>query len=544
MADFEATVQAVAAGTLHGLIRVAGLLTATPIGAIREVVPRPPRLEPFPSHRPEVCGAIDLRGQRIPVIDLAEVLGLSEEDSAEINPVVAILRHEGRVFGALVQSTAGVIALNEDALTPIDFVTSDNMAGVDLAGAPVTAGFIVGARSGVVLDCGRIASLAGLPLVRERMATAAQHMSKTLPTLVFRVGNLRAAIPASCVDATVPWQTITPPPAETPLWIGMLRYNGAEIPVVDTLRVLDHGQLPHGRSSGAAIVIRTVRQSAAADGLPETAASAERQGLVALLIDGIDDIVRLTGADVHPISHNGLPGSALSKGLAMCGGSPCLLLDDVRLAADPRLVQLGQIEQRALHEGPGAAASKTAGTLSATASAQSLANVRPYLVLRMGQSRFSVPLEQVEEILPAGQDMIVMPDLADGLRGLFSHRGQAVPLVDLATCLGLFPSFADEADESAGDGAMTGCGGFVVIGRETTPSGPRRTAFCVDALCSVDRVAPQVLGNPTHVGARDTRVPYSTIRLADGHACSVLDLTQLSGRFTRETDAEKFGTAF
>ncbi|WP_226016662.1 chemotaxis protein CheW [Novosphingobium sp. FKTRR1] len=524
--------------SLHGLILVAGLLTATPIAMIREVVPRPPALQPFPSHRREVRGAIDLRGQRIPVIDLAAVLGLPVNDDPASSPVVAILRHEGRVFGALVEATAGVIALDDATLTGIDLASSNarlSTAEVPVMGqAAVTAGFIVGELTGVVLDCGYIARLEGMPLVRERLASAAHHLNKTLPTLVFRVGTLRAAIPASCVDATVPWQTILPPPTDAPPWIGMLPYNGAEIPVVDTLRILGQGQLPAGRSSGAAIVIRTTTTPASADGSTAPPATPARQGLVALLIDGIDDIVRLTGADVHGINHSGLPGSALSKGIAICGGLPCLLLDEGRIAADRQLVQLSQIEQRAPGAGQTIGAGRRGGDLSlaragaplsgAPLAATPLAGVRPYLVLRLGEARFSVPLEQVEEILPAGQDVIELPDNGDGLRGLFSHRGQAVPLVDLACCLGL----AAMSEASAPPG-------FVVIARETTAKGLRRTAFSVDALCSVDRIAPQVMG-VSEQGKRHAGVPHHTIRLGDGHASTVLDFNELAARFDATVD--------
>lgn len=519
MAEAQGTADPV--GDLHGLVRFAGLATATPIAAIREVVPCPPTLIPFPAPRGDILGAIDLRGQIIPVLDLAATLSVAggtpdgerPQDAARI---IVIFRHEGHVFGAIAEAIEGVAALDGESHSPLRFegameapliVGSFNLP-VRPGALGLSPGEAISSRQGVVLDAAAIAALPGLPLAEDRVGATRHAGHARLPTLMFRIGGLGCGIVASCVDASVPWQELAPAPSEDPLWIAMLHYKGKQIPAIDTLQLLGHGALPAGRKSSAAIVVRTA--PAEDDSLPGSPAT-ERQGLVALLIDTVDDIARLADGDVNAFEQQGLPGSELVRGLIHIGGDPRLLLDETRLVNEPRLRLLGSIEQRP-ETGSGIGGTATPGsTRKDGGQGQRL----PYLVFSLGDAPFSVPLDQVEEILTSGQDLVPLPDGGLGLMGLFAYREQAVPLIDLGAHLGLAGT-TDMCEHR-----------FVIVTRDDCPGAIRRTAFMVDSLRSVDRVALQRIGGE---GERPSGLPTATIRLGDGQACSVLDLNGIAAR--------------
>jgi chemotaxis signal transduction protein len=107
-----------------------------------------------------------------------------------------------------------------------------------------------------------------------------------------------------------------------------------------------------------------------------------------------------------------------------------------------------------------------------------------------------------------------MPSGDCGMLGLFASRGHCVPLLDLSYVLGE---------------AATRDGRYIIVTRTDHPDGLRRAGFRVDELHSVDRKALQ------EVGAKDRTahlpgLPGPTIRLSDGHACTVLDLAGAAER--------------
>lgn len=482
MAEATAT-----ARELYGLVGIAGLCVALPAAAIREAVPCPAALEPFPETCRGLAGAIDLRGQLIPVLDLAALL--SGADAGGPTPIVVILRQGSSVFGVLAEAIHGVSLIGAERIDPLDFGTAGHQS-------LVTATFHLGSRSGVLLDLPAVAALPGLPVCTDRVGTDRRQALAEEPTLILKVGGLRCALPAGCVDATVPWQDLAPAPLDDPMWIALLPYKGAQIPVVDTLALLDHGALPAGRRSGAAVVLRVARG--------EEAEPAGR-GLVALLIGSVDDIVRFAAEAVLPLPA-GTPGTVLARGVVQREDGPSLLLDATALASDGRLVKLGQIEQRdgEASAGPGATGAAGPGR----------ASQEPFLVFAVGTADYAVQLGIVEEILPAGQPLVPLPSGGKGMLGLFPRRGAAVPLVELASCLGT--GSADAPGE--GDG-------FIMVIRFERGGQRLRIGYRIDALRSVDRTVPQRLASDSgrSLGLLDT-----TIRLGSGAACSVLDLAAIA----------------
>lgn len=500
---------------LFGLIRLASLTAAIPAAAIREVVPRPPKLDAFPGTRADMCGSIELRGEVIPVIDLADTLagpiGRSATEAAathgepfaDTRSIIVILRHDNQVFGLLADSIVGVMPLTDRELRKLSGSASTQ------APALFSTAFRTESDNGIVIDPAAIAMLPGM-LTAEDKRTA-QDSSRQIdePILVFSVAGLRLALAASHVDASLPSTELLPPPAYTPLWIAQREYKGVEIPVVDTLALLGHGALPAGRRSGAGIVVRTL--------LPEGVEGVEgvaRFGLVVLLIDTVDDIGRFAERCFSPLMQDSVAGAELARGILQTSAASCLLLDAEKLAAHAGLRDLGMISNsREALKG------KAEQSRADERDTRSRPEEKPFLVFSVGEQRFSTPLDAVEEIILAQEAMLPMPAGDCGMIGLFESRGHCVPLLDLTHAVG---------DMATRDGR------YIIVTRSGHGNGLRRAGFRVDALHSVDRkVLQDVAARPDEPGRKSARpagLPRPTIRLNDGHACTVLDLAGAAQR--------------
>lgn len=480
-------------------------------------MPCPAVLAPFSASWPDVVGAIELRGQLVPVIDLGIALGLQTLPPRTTAPIIVILRHAGHVHGFLAEGIDGVRSLTREMLGPITHAGLAPPAGPaggrdgTLAGhqpvRPITvAAFVSSGQNGVVLDPSAIAGMPGLPLAQDAVGQRGGATVPVDPTLVFSVGELRCALPATCVDATLPRQSLLPAPVDDPLWIAMMEYKGAEIPVVDTLALLGQGHMAMASPQSAAIVVRTAVFEAGKTG--ET----DARGLVALAIGGVDNIVRLPQQAISPLPA-AMQHAALTRGIALIEGENCLLLDPASLAGDQRLCLLGKVEQKAEAKQAGSSflASAAASGNAATPSLR-----EAFLVFVVGEGRFSTPMSIVEEILPRTSEIIPWQGAVPGMVGLMPYRGDTVPVFDLATCIGVPP------------GADTG---FVVVVRHLDGQSLHRAAYCMDSLHSVERTTRQKTDRPrsSRPGpAGAVNLLETTIRLEDGAACSVIDLAQLS----------------
>lgn len=113
------------------LVRVAGEEYALPADRVREVA-RGGQFAPVPGAPAVVLGVRNLRGQVVPVIDLAGVLGLDREGQP---PFVVVVEHAGRVAAFGVDALRGVSPL-EGALEPAEgrFVTGASLEDDVLVG--------------------------------------------------------------------------------------------------------------------------------------------------------------------------------------------------------------------------------------------------------------------------------------------------------------------------------------------------------------------------------------------------------------------------
>lgn len=455
---------------LHGVIALGGQKVAIDIEAIREVVPAPPRLLPFPATMAAVAGAIDLRGTLVPVIDPAALPGFPAATAEAGDPphIVTVLRHEGRMVGMLTHAILGVAALS---LRPL---------GINQDRQLVSASFIHGPWHGVVLDMAVLATLPGLPHTPDSQQQQAAIAGDTVPTLMFVSGDVHMAIAASVIDATLPDAAIAPSPVEDPLWIGMLPYKGRDIPLVDTLALTGFGRRAEGATHGAAIVLRFPAEDGGQD-------------YVALLISSVHDIVRLHPEALLPLTDEALAQTTLADALFAARGQVHLRLGEEALLSHPSLAALAALRQtnaRAVAQRTGDSAQR-----------------RPFLIFTVAGAPMAAPLDDVDEIIRAEIATLPLPHGDRSLRALAIHREASVPLVDLGERLGL----GTRREEPA----------FILLAR----AGDRRQGFLVDTLRSVERLPIQTLR--AREGQPGPTIPAMTVRIDADTTCAVIDLPGL-----------------
>lgn len=480
---------------LYGLIRLGGMPVALPAAAIREVVTCPPALHPFPAFVPEVVGAIELRGQSIPVLDLQRFVSVAADPDPVATRIVVVLTCRERIVGVLADGIDGVVSLRCDALGALECDSND------LRHAAVSSTFVHQELVGIVLDPGALLDIPGLSAAQDRTGRLADEVDEGEPALEFMVGGLRCALPTTWVDATLPCQKLLPAPVADGLWIAMLQHNGFEIPVVNTLALLGHGSLDKAGAQSGAIVLRCAA----------TGEGPQQHGLVALPIDSVDDIVRIRSSMVAPLAA-GLTEAPFARGVIELSSGPCLLLDGERLAADPRLAELAGIRQT---PGPGAGAA----TIRKTAlgdSGNEAGAAEAFLVFSAHGADLAAPLGCIEEILWGAAQMVALHTPAGNLVGLLPHRGQSVPVIDLRRALG------EETPPPAH---------FLMIVRDESAAQPRPVGFLVDGLRSVERAVPQRLAQAKRpAAAAGVAALDVTIRLDSGRSCSVVQLPELAAR--------------
>ena len=101
---------------------------------------------PLPQSPPFVTGVINLRGQILPIVDMAVRLGIEPSGPTD-RQVIIVTAIEGRLVGILVDAVCDIIAIAPDALQPAP----------DLSGEAAAA-FV----TGLVADEDRLISLIAL----------------------------------------------------------------------------------------------------------------------------------------------------------------------------------------------------------------------------------------------------------------------------------------------------------------------------------------------------------------------------------------------
>ncbi len=408
-----------------GLMRLDGVLLALPVDNLKEVVPYPEHLAVLPV--PGLRGAAQVRGMIIPVLDLRGALGM--EPVVQIDPVIVLMRYEGRLLGLSVSAVNGMACIEASKLQATN-------ASQPTGASITTHTFEVDQCVISLLDAQRIANLPGIPMVEEAPSSLALHATaKREPLLLFASEGHRFGIASRHVEATVPSTVLRSSPLASDLCKGVIDHHEHEVPVIDTLALLGLGRMSPC-SESAIVVLR----------LPE--------GHLGLMLEQVRDIHHAASEEIVPLQPIGLTRPHLFRGMLTTDDVPHLVIDGAAIESDPILASLASMSrvQRAV-SGAGSEAQSSSGT-------------QAFLTYRIEMETAS-PLCQVSEILPYPTRLVAL-DHADTL-GLFEHRNEAVPLISLNALMGR----SGELDPESARVLLVGEPGS-------------RIGLAVQALCSIE----------------------------------------------------------
>jgi purine-binding chemotaxis protein CheW len=420
----------------YGILTIGESQVALPLAGLREVIPCPQQLIVLPTQAPGLLGAVDLRGQVIPVLDLRVVLRVDATRTPQ--QVVVVVVHDGQLLGLLADEVRGVTTIPVSALHV--------MTAVGEVGLLFSHSFERSEDASVVsvLDVAAICRLPGTPLVQDspirdvdgagaggpNRGSGSTHPAdpadpaaagrrsgvvagdETHSLLLMRCGEVGLGIEIEHVHATLPPLDVRASPLRHGICLGVVEYGGAQVPVIDPLRLMGMGMLPPDRAQG--LVLRF------------------DAGLIILLITEVIDIIRVPRQDVLGLPPFTVQQPRFFRGVVPIGElGDFLVLDSTTLMESPELQTLSTLNMADDKTGERVAEQDDWAGSSAGASGTGAL----FLTYSVAGDLAS-PLEQILEILPYPQEHTSLGDPQGAVLGLLTHRESVVPLVCLATLMG------------------------------------------------------------------------------------------------------------
>eukprot|EP01037_Dinobryon_pediforme_P017293 gene17293-17483_t len=385
---------------IFGLMRIGICLIALPVRSVREVIPCPQALLPFPAMTDGVLGAVSVRGVTIPVFDIGHILHI--QAGIESEKVIIILRSNGNLLGLRVDAVCGIVETQPSQLRKLAF-------GNNHAQQIVTHSFEYAGDSILLLDADRIAGLANIPMVEERLEAGHENSSGTAePILLFGCHNLSFGIATRIVEAVTPVSSISTSVLQSQICLGEIDYQSKSIPVIDLLRFLGNKHSDTSRSYSNILIVRF-----------------PAEGLLGLAIDEVNEIVRPLAAKIAAITPLITTRDSLFRGSTTgLNSQKYMIFNEDSLLSDAALNGLSRLARSKSEDKP----------LSVNKN-RAPAKGEAYLVYTAAGEQVT-PLKQIVEILPYPDSIIELQNENAAMIGIFEYRGQIIPLFCLDAMMG------------------------------------------------------------------------------------------------------------
>ncbi|EIZ81284.1 CheW protein [Novosphingobium sp. Rr 2-17] len=425
-----------AAGERVLTLRVGGERLAVPAPLVREVA-RMPRLTRVPHAPKALLGLANIRGAVVPVLSLADLV---ERPGGTERRVVIV--EDGALFGLAVEGVDELADGGDSGARRLDLP-----ALIAASLAPDGTRRAVG-RAVAEADAIEAADLAVLPLV------------------VFALGGQEFALPLGAVEAVL----------RLPDLIAEMPHGEAAVVGSTTVR-------------GALLPLLSLRALLA---MPATAPTVRTRVIIArigthrvgLVVDGIRGVERVPETAIDAIPQVLTRGIAEARIQAIC-----------RLDGDLRLVSLLAAEY--LLRDDITARLTQVSTENETEETAMDATSEQFLLFRIGESDFALPIAAVEEVAPLPRKLTRLPKAPAFVQGVMNLRGAVVPVIDQA--------------ERFGAAAAVGGKRRVVVVR----IGELQAGFVVDSASEVLRIAADAVRPAPDLGGAETQLFERVTHLAD-----------------------------
>lgn len=440
---------------------------AFPTECVREVVPYPEAVTRVPMSGPEVHGIFSLRGEILPIVDLAGVLGLEGEGRRQEGRV-AVIEHGSVHLGVALDRTGEVVRTARDQVHRVEHE--------DAGGRGVIDGVIELQESGRFIQTVSADVLTGITGVPRHTEAAAVESARVEPkvyakAIVFRVGSVELALPIHDVLEIQSELSISSSPLYFVHCVGVVLLRGNTYPIMDLRAALGcPTEAPPSRY--VFVELDGERVGLGVDALVETIEFPE---------DALLPVPRLLVSDLTSICNHALQPTE---------GRHVLVMSVAGLFAR---FEVG----------------KLSGLLGYGAGDQELglddSEELGFFAFRIRERTLCLPLEQVREVRQIGPETFSAgPDSGD-LYGLMNLRGEVVPLVDGCRRLCLEEDAPDPGDQADDDGP-----GAVAL---VVDLGDEAFGLVVDAIVDIKRMrASQVSDAGTALAGGPERGVMSYVR--------------------------------
>ena len=445
---------------VYGLLAVGPLLVAIDALYVREAVPYSTQISALPPTVPGLIGAMVLRGETIPLMDLRALLSLPSEEAAA-DHVVIVLRHRGRIVGLVADALRGMVSAGGLSSMPIE--RTGGTGGWDTF---VHEGTVVS-----VIEPARVFETPGLPVARDRTAggetgAGAAGMGTGAAYIMCSYQGHGLAFRADLIEATMPMSPVLPSHLAQGICDGIVKNYGREIAVLDTLQAFGLGRNTCRPEHTAGVIVR-IGETAVAFEIDEFHAMgtipASRKGELPRLVTARPEF--FDGAHIRP------------------DGRSFFVVDTEAVRADPGFQSFAgaMIDTRAV-------AARRVDTGPAS---------RDLFLIFTAGARAAHPVSGIVEILRMPAHLLHAKARYDGYVGMLNHRGRIVPVFCVARLGGRIPLF-EEATASV-----------LIV---ETPGG--RTGLMIEELHAVER-ATRLKKTPLEAQAIQIGVDQSLLQVFD-----------------------------
>ena len=298
------------------LVRLAGERFAIGTDEVQEVV-ADPVLRPLPGFPDHTPGVLQHRGEWLPVIDAAPLLGLSREEATR--PGAALVVNRGRLrFALAVDAVLRVVEKSS--------VMSASAPAVRWPDGRLEDEPLLQDEEGVIASL-RAADLFRGDLPEDAREVRMSHLPATagaVPIVAFRLGTDEFGVDVYQVQEVIPFEAPRPVPHAPAFIEGVIDVRGVIVPVVDLRKRFELPEARRGPDTRVLLV-----------GFGEET--------VGLIVDEVTEVVRVPSTEVSepPSLFRGLAARYLAGLARGPRGLIILLRVDQILTSEERLALLG-----------------------------------------------------------------------------------------------------------------------------------------------------------------------------------------------------------
>lgn len=368
-------------------VRAGAARVAMAADGVAEVI-RAPRITRMPHGPPGLLGVTHLRGVVLPVVSLAALLG--EEEHTDTTRVV-VLRHDPPV-GLAVDSIEALKATDVDAAAPehgrllLDDETGARWFDLDAVLRERFSAFRAGRKASS----------------REAAVSPKTTKVEDLAFLGFTLAGQAYALPLDAVGEVMAVPTaIAALPRTEDVLIGVFELRGAVLPVISLRALL--GLARRDVQQGDRVVVVRIGDHR-----------------LALLVDSVSVILRasrdLVGA-APSLFNRGAGEARIESVLRLPDGRGLVaILAPDKVLADERVSRLlaDTTDQKDM-------------TMASTTSATTRER---FLVIRLGDETYGLPIAAVDEVVRLPETLTRLPKAPAYVQGVMNLRGKVIPVID------------------------------------------------------------------------------------------------------------------